>query len=122
VEAIAQHMGIHPLRVLRLIEAAIDRREMAEIRVDGASTDVIRDLFSAWQAQNPSSHTYSELARLAGLGSASTVQRLLGLIPNARVEKGPKVYPGKVRTTVSAEMGGRLARAMGYVPAEIDGL
>lgn len=54
--------------------------------------------------------------------AASTVQRLLGLIPNARVEKGPKVYPGKVRTTVSTEMGGRLARAMGYMPAEIDGL
>jgi hypothetical protein len=115
-------MGLSPLRVSRLIEAAIDRRELAEIRVDGVSTHVMRDLFSAWQAQNPSSHTYLELARLAGFDSASTVQRLLGLIPNARVEKGPKVYPGKVRTTVSTEMGGRLARAMGYMPAEIDGL
>jgi hypothetical protein len=115
-------MGLSSLRVLRLIEVAIDRRELAEIRVDRVSTHVLRDLFSAWQAQNPNSHTYSELARLAGFDSASTVQRLLGLIPNARVEKGSKVYPGKVRTAVSAEMGGRLARAMGYVPSEIDGL
>jgi hypothetical protein len=92
---------------------------MATIDASGVSTDIMCDLFAAWQAKDPSTHTYRGLA---GLDSASTVQRLLGVIPNARVVKGNKVYDRKKRTIISTEMGGRLARAMGHVPAEIDGL
>jgi hypothetical protein len=122
LDSIAKHLGVAPLRALRLIERGHDLREMAAIEVPRVDTSMMRDLFSAWQAKDPSAHTYLELARRADLDSASTVQRLLGVIPNARVVKGNKVYPGKVRTTISTEMGGRLARAMGYVPAEIEGL
>jgi hypothetical protein len=115
-------MGLTTARTARLIEVARDRREIATVDVSGVSTEVMRDLFSAWQAKDPSAHTYLELARRAGLDSASTVQRLLGLIPNARVVKRGKVYEGKIRTTASTEMGGRLVRAMGHMPAEIEGL
>jgi hypothetical protein len=82
----------------------------------------MQELFAAWQAKDLSTHTYRELARRAGFDSASTVQRLLGVIPNAPVVKDGKVYEGKVRTKISTEMGGRLVRAMGHVPAEIEGL
>jgi hypothetical protein len=122
VEAISADTGFRPARILRFVEEEHDRRQLTEVDVSGVSTTVMRELFEDWHAKNPSRHTYLELARLAGLDSASTVQRLLGLIPNARVVKENRVYEGKVRTKISTEMGGRLARAMGHVPAEIEGL
>jgi hypothetical protein len=70
VGSIAKHMGVGPLQVARLIEQGHDLRALAAIDVSGVSTSVMRDLFSAWQAKDPSAHTYRELARRAGFDSA----------------------------------------------------
>jgi hypothetical protein len=119
---IAQRLGLKTMRVMRLLEQAHDRRELAEARVRPVATAVLKERFSAWRAQDPATHTFLELARLAGLDGSSTVQRLLGEIPTAPVVRGDVIYPGRLRTTVSVEAGGRLVRAMGYAPCEVPGL
>ena len=65
--------------------------------------------------------TVAEIARQVGT-SAIQVERWLGLEPTAPKTDGRgRTYPGRILTTISVENAGRLARAMGYAPYEVDG-
>jgi hypothetical protein len=115
-------MRLSTWRVMRLIEECYDRRDVERLREREIGTELVREKFEAWRRQDPERHTFLELARLAGFGSSSRVQRLLGEIPTSAVVKAGVVYPGRIRTTISCENAGRLVRAMGHTPAEIPGL
>jgi hypothetical protein len=122
VGEIAQHMRISTARVLRLLEESYDRRELRRFTARQVDARVVREKVDAWRREDPATHTHAELARLAGYDSSSRVQRLLGEIPTSAVAKNGIVYPGRIQTTISPENGGRLVRAVGHAPCEIEGL
>lgn len=122
VTEIARQMRLSTWRVMRLIEESYDRRELHDLAEREIAIELVRQRFEAWRREDPEEHTFLELARLAGFDCSSRVQRLLGTIPTSDVVKGGVVYPGRIRTTISCENGGRLVRAMGHAPAEIPGL
>ncbi len=122
ITEIARHMGLSAWRVMRLIEESYDRRDLDGLTEREIEIDMVREKFEAWRREDPQRRTFLELARLAGFDSSSRVQRLLGAIPTSTVVKGGVVYPGKIKTMISCENGGRLVRAMGHAPAEIPGL
>jgi hypothetical protein len=122
ITEIAQHMRLSTWRVMRLIEESYDRHDLDGLGERDIAIELVREKFEAWRREDPERHTFLELARLAGFDSSSRVQRLLGTIPTSTVVKGDVVYPGRIRTTISCENGGRLVRAMGHTPAEIPGL
>jgi hypothetical protein len=115
-------MRLSSFRVMRLLEESHDRRSIERLRGQQISVEIVRERFETWQREDPDARTFIELARLAGYGCSSHVQRLLGEIPTSPVAKSGVIYPGQIRTTISSENGGRLVRAMGYTPAEIPGL
>jgi hypothetical protein len=80
----------------------------------------LRRLFRERRLLDPTL-TLSEVARRTGT-SAIQVERWLGLQPTApKTDRHGRTYPGRVLTTISVENAGRLARAMGYAPCEIEG-
>jgi hypothetical protein len=119
---IAAHMRISTAKVLRLLEEHYDRRELDRHTHPPIQANVVREKVDAWRRADPAANTLAELARLAGYDSPSRVQRLLGEIPTSAVVKNGVVYPGRIQTTISPENGGRLVRALGHAPCEIDGL
>jgi len=65
--------------------------------------------------------TAAELARRVGT-SPIQVERWLGLRPTAaKVDRRGRRYPARVLESISVENAGRLARALGYAPCELDG-
>lgn len=121
-EEIAGAMRITPLRVMRLLETFDDRQALRARRRNTVATVIVRDLFDAWHATDPSRRTYLELARLAGYDTSSAVQRLMGVIPTSPVTNRGVRYPGRIQTEISCQHAGRLVRAMGHLPCDIPGL
>ena len=63
----------------------------------------------------------SELARRVG-SSPIQVERWLGLRQTApKTDRRGRRYPPRTLTEINVETAGRLARALGYAPCEIDG-
>jgi hypothetical protein len=93
VEEIARQMRLSTWRVMRLIEESYDRRALHALGEREIAIEVVRERFEAWRREDPEGHTFLELARLAGFGSSSRVQRLLGTIPTSTVVKGGVVDP-----------------------------
>lgn len=121
IAEIARRLRVTELRVMRLLEQAADRGRMRAVDQPDIPVDVVWRLVDAWHQQDPANHSYLELATRAGYDSTSRVQRLLGLIPTSPVKKGDRIYPGRICTTISPENAGRLLRAMGGLPCDIEG-
>jgi predicted transcriptional regulator len=120
VDEVAARMGLTHARVERLLEEEADRRALAALRRDRVENAPLRRLLR--QRQLHDSHlTPAELARRLGT-SPIQVERWLGLSPTAvKAARSGRVYPGRILTAISVETAGRLVRAMGYAPCEIDG-
>jgi len=113
-------MRLPVARVERLLEAEADRRTLAEFRQTHIKNGLLRQRFDDRRRADPS-FTVAEIARRVGT-SAIQVERWLGLRPTAPKTDGRgRTYPGRILTTISVENAGRLARAMGYAPCEVDG-
>ncbi len=107
-------------RVKRLLEQEDDRRALSQLKRDRVDNAVLRERWRRRQRVDPTL-TVSELARRLDT-SPIQVQRWLGLRPTApKTDRHGRVYPGRILTQISVETAGRLARAMGYAPCEIDG-
>jgi AraC-like DNA-binding protein len=116
----AQQMGLSVGRVERLLEEEADRRLLTQFRQSHVENGPLRRRFRERRLFDPTL-TVSEIARRAGT-SAIQVERWLGLQPTApKTDRRGRTYPGRVLTTISVENAGRLARAMGYAPCEIEG-
>jgi hypothetical protein len=107
-------------RVERLLEEEADRRELAQFRQSRVENATLRRCFRERQRADPAL-TASELARRLGT-SPVQVERWLGLRPTSgKTDRRGRSYPGRTLTTISVETAGRLARAMGFAPIDIDG-
>lgn len=116
----AGRMRLPVARVERLLEEEADRRALAAFRVSHVSNAPLRQRFDQRRRFDPSL-TVSEIARRLGT-SPIQVERWLGLAPTApKTDRRGRTYPARVLSTISVENAGRLARAMGYLPCEIDG-
>ena len=120
IDDAAGRMGLPAVRVERLLEQQADRRTLTEFRVTHVSNERLRQLYHARRRADPSL-TVAEIARQVGT-SAIQVERWLGLEPTApKTDSRGRTYPGRLLTTISVENAGRLARAIGYAPYEVDG-
>lgn len=118
-EAAAQ-MRLPVGRVERLLEEEADRRNVAQFRQSHVENATLRQRFRDRQVVDPTL-TVSELARRIGT-SPIQVERWLGLRPTARkTDRRGRTYPGRILITISVENAGRLARAMGCAPRDIQG-
>ena len=116
----ARQMGLPAGRVERLLEEEADRRSLAEFRQSHVENAPLRRRFRQRQLIDPAL-TVSALARRVGT-SPIQVERWLGLRPTApKTDRHGRTYPGRTLDAISVENAGRLARAMGYAPCEIDG-
>ena len=120
VAAIADVMGLSAGSVQRLLDDEADRTALAHLRRDHVENAPLRTLFRERQRHDPSL-TVSELARRVG-SSPIQVERWLGLRMTApKTDRHGRCYPARTLTEISVETAGRLARALGYAPCEIDG-
>jgi hypothetical protein len=116
----ARQMHLSPGRVERLLEEEADRRSLAQFRQSHVENAPLRRRFRQRQLVDPAL-TVSELARRVGT-SPIQVERWLGLRPTApKTDRRGRTYSGRTLCEISVENAGRLARAMGYAPCEIDG-
>jgi hypothetical protein len=116
----ARQMGLSAGRVERLLEEEADRRSLVPFRQSQIENAPLRQRLHQRQLVDPTL-TPSELARRVGT-SPVQVERWLGLRPTApKTDRHGHTYPGRMLTSISVEKAGRLARAMGYAPCEIEG-
>ena len=116
----ATRMRLPVGRVERLLEEEADRRTVAQFRQSHVENATLRERLRARQLVDPTL-TIAELARRVGT-SPIQVERWLGLRPTApKTDSRGRRYPGRILKTISVENAGRLARAMGYAPCDIDG-
>jgi predicted nucleic acid-binding Zn ribbon protein len=116
----ADRMGLPVERVERLLEEEIDRRAVVQFRRDRVANAPIRQRFLK-QRRRDSALTSGEIANRLGT-SPIQVERWLGLRATApKTDRRGRRYPGRVLSTIDVETAGRLARAMGYAPFELDG-
>jgi hypothetical protein len=121
VEEIAADMGISVARVERLIEQEMDRRDLAQYDCDEIPVERIQRLFEERCEQDPT-FSIAELARLAKYQDRIQVSRLLGYQPTSDSTTNGKLYPGRLLATISVEHAGRIVRALGYAPTEVQDL
>ena len=116
----AHRMGLTAGRVERLLEEEADRRSLAQFQQSHVENAPLRARFRRRQVVDPGL-TLSGLARRVGT-SPIQVERWLGLRPTApKTDRHGRTYPGRTLDLISVENAGRLARAMGYAPCEIEG-
>ena len=120
VSEAAERLGLSVGRVERLLEEEADRRAVSALRQDRVPNAQLRERLADRQRLEPSL-TISEIARRLDT-TPIQVQRWLGLQPTAaKTDQRGRRYAGRVLRTISVETAGRIARAMGYAPCEIDG-
>ena len=120
VEQTAARMGLPVGRVERLLEEEADRRVLAQLRRTHVENAPLLALYRRRCRVDPGL-TVSELARRVG-SSTIQVERWLGLRPTApKTDRRGRVYPSRTLTRIGVEVAGRLVRAMGYAPCEIEG-
>jgi hypothetical protein len=121
VEAIAADMGISVARVERLIETEMDRRDLAQYGCDEIPVERVQRLFEDRCEQDPDL-SIAELARRARFQDRIQVSRILGYQPTSDSTTNGKLYPGRLLETISVEHAGRIVRALGYAPTEVQDL
>jgi hypothetical protein len=120
VSETAEQMGLPVGRVERLLEEEADRRTVVQFRQDHVENAPLRQRFLERRRHDPNL-TAAAIARRIGT-SPIQIERWLGLRPTApKTDHRGRTYPGRILTTISVENAGRLARAMGYAPCELDG-
>lgn len=116
----AEQMGLPVGRVERLLEEEADRRTIVQFRQDHVENTPLRQRFLERRRHDPAL-TATTIAHRIGT-SPIQVERWLGLRPTApKTDPRGRSYPARVLTSISVENAGRLARAMGYAPCEIEG-
>lgn len=119
---IAAEMRIPERRVARLLEQHADREALKQYR-GSANVDNrrIRALVEERLARD-SDLTLAEIARLAEYSCASHLERDLGILPTSTKVVGDKTYGARLKDTISVQNAGRIVRALGYLPVEIEEL
>lgn len=121
IAEIGEEMRLSVTRVDRLIEQHRDKLQLDVLKQSHIPNIVVRNLFEREQRIDLDL-TVTELAHRAEL-DPTHVFRLLGYKPDPdTVRADGTVYPGRIRTTIHVDHAGRLIRALGMIPAELEGL
>jgi hypothetical protein len=116
----ARWMGLSVARVQRLLEEDADRRALAAYVARDVENEPLRRLLARRQRIDPAL-TVAELARRLGTSQVQ-VERWLGLRETApKTTRDGRRYPARLLSRIGVEAAGRLVRAMGCAPCEIDG-
>jgi hypothetical protein len=113
-------MGLTAGRVERLLEEHADRLELEKLTQTHVPNARLRWLFERRREIDPT-FTIASLARRAGYHRIN-VARWLGYLPTSPTTRNGRTSPARILTTVHVDKAGRLARAMGYAPWEVDRL
>jgi hypothetical protein len=120
VSEAARELRLSVARVERLLEADADRRCVGALVQADVGTVLLRRLLVDRQRHEPTL-TVAEVARRVGTSQVQ-VERWLGLRATApKTDRRGRTYPARLLERVSVETAGRLARALGYAPCEVDG-
>ncbi|HWK25192.1 MAG TPA: hypothetical protein VNS09_01435 [Solirubrobacter sp.] len=107
-------------RVERLLEQHTDRELVTRYVLDEVSNDPLRRLLDAARRVDHDLTT-AELARRLG-SSQAQVERWLGIRETAaKTDSAGRTYAPKLVEQISVDVAGRLARAMGVAPCEVEG-
>lgn len=119
VSDVAKRLDLPVARVERLLEEEADRRELACIALPDVSNARLRELLAKQQQIEPTL-TVAELARRLGT-SHPQVERWLGLRETApKTGRGGRTYPGRLLGGIGVDAAGRIARAIGFLPCDVD--
>jgi hypothetical protein len=120
VPEIAREMRVPVARVERLLEADADRRCVAGFVGSEVSTELLRQLLVECRRREPGL-TVAAVAWRMGTSQVQ-VERWLGLRATApKTDRRGRTYPARLLERVGVEPAGRLARALGYAPCELEG-
>ena len=121
VSEAAERLGLSVGRVERLLEEEADRRAVSALRQDRVPNAQLRERLADRQRLEPSL-TISEIARRLDTHADPGAALASDSSPTAaKTDRRGRRYAGRVLSTISVETAGRIARAMGYAPCEIDG-
>jgi hypothetical protein len=121
LEHAASRMRLSARFARELLTEERERRDLALHRSDFVDNAPIRALYERRLAREPEL-TLPELARLADIPCETYLARMLGYKPTSRAVREGRRYPGQHMARISVEHAGRIVRALGYAPAEIEGL
>jgi hypothetical protein len=115
---IAARFGLTAEFASELLAEEEDRVAFAATRVEPVPNAELRRLCAELAADDPG--IYVRIAERGGWASPSDVRRLLGLQLTSRKTVRGRVYPGRLLTDISPHAAGRIARAIGLLPLEVD--
>ncbi len=116
----AARLRLSASRVERLLEQHADREIVTAYTLDEISNEPLRRLLADVHRSDPRVTT-AELARRVG-SSQVQVERWLGLRETAsKTDVDGRTYAPRTVERISVDVAGRLARALGYAPCEVDG-
>jgi hypothetical protein len=118
LESVARKLDLTVEFAGELLAEQEDRIALAATRVPPVANAELRRLCEAIEARDP--RIYVRVAERGGWASPSDVRRLLGLQKTSRKTVRGRTYPGRILTHISPHAAGRIARALGLLPLEVD--
>ncbi len=115
---VAEHLGLTGVFAAELLAEEEDRLALASTRVEPIVNAQLRSLCADLAQDDPG--VYARIAERGGWRSQSDVRRLLGLQETSTKTVGGRTYPGRFLTHISSQAAGRIARALGLLPLDID--
>jgi hypothetical protein len=114
----AATLGLTEQFAAELLREEQDRLALAATHVPPIENALLRDACTKLEAHDPTA--YARIAERGGWRSPSDVRRLVGVQRTSARTIGGRRYPGTYLTHISTHAAGRLARALGYLPLEVD--
>ncbi len=118
---VAEMLGLEVARMQRLLEEERALRDLQRYKRDRIPLAPIQALFARRQEEDPSL-SKTRAAELAEYNSRVEFLRTMGFVRTASFVRKGKRYPGKHRAEISVEAAGRIVRAIGYAPREVQDL
>lgn len=116
----ASRLQLSEPRVERLLEQHTDRELVTAYILDEISNGMLRSIVAAARRADPELTT-AELARRVG-STQVQVERWLGLRKTApKTDAGGRTYAPRFVERIGVDVAGRLARAIGYAPCDLEG-
>jgi hypothetical protein len=119
--AATARLGLTRAFAAELLAEERTRLDLAAHRGRFVDNALIRDLYERRLARDPD-FTLPVLAGLAGIPCDTHLARMLGYKPTSAAVRDGRRYPGTLLTRIGVDQAARIVRALGYAPAEIEGL
>ncbi len=120
-EQVAEMLELDVARMQRLVHEERQVRDLERYKRDRIPLAPIQALFARRQEEDPSL-SKTRAAELAEYNSRVEFLRTMGFVRTASFVRKGKRYPGKHRTEIGVEAAGRIVRAIGYAPREVQDL